>query len=138
MFLSRDQILSAPDISRITKTVEVAEWGGSVKIRRMNGFQREQFEEAVNAKVSSYNLRSRMAVISIVDDNGKQLFNQADVAALAEKSAKALDTVYQAALEFNGLTKKAVKDLEKNSESATSDATPSDSRDDSGSPTSTA
>lgn len=119
--LSREDILTAQDL--VTEGVEVPEWGGSVFIRTLTGTERNTWElEAVpNANRGDYqsmellNLREKLLVKVIVDEEGKRLFTDKDIKALGEKSAAALDRLFEVAQRLNRLSARDVEELEKNS-----------------------
>lgn len=100
--LSREQILAAADIKR--EPVEIPEWGGTVLIQNWTGRQREEWEKLCgehgpdNPRALN-EVRASVAAISIVDEEGKPLFTQADRPALARLSAKALSRIWDAVFE---------------------------------------
>lgn len=108
--LDRSSILAAPDLPTIS--VDVPEWGGKVVIKALTAAQRDRFEISVAA--SKDNLRARLAVLSIVDPDGKPLFSEADASALGAKNAKALDRIFEAASKLNRLSDSDIEELEKN------------------------
>ena len=128
LFLDRASILGADDLTPTLKLVMVPEWGGRLYIRTMTGKERERFEEAISSGTAKGKIRPLLASICICDEKGRSLFSAADVDALGEKSVKALNRVYEAAMSLNALGKEEVAALEKNSGAATSGATPSDSQ----------
>lgn len=113
--LSRDAILTADD--RETRDVEVPEWGGTVRVRAMSGFERDKFETGMvetrgNKRVENYtNLRAKLVALVVIDEDGKRLFTDKDVAALGTKSAAALQRVFNAAQELNGMSDSDVEEL---------------------------
>jgi hypothetical protein len=113
--LTRETILAAQDLP--VKTVAVPEWGGDVFVRSMTGAERDQYEQALMAartpdgKVNIANVRARLMAFCAVDENGKRLFEDADIEALGAKSAAALDRVFAAASELNGIGAKDVQAL---------------------------
>ena len=113
--LSKEQILNAIDLK--TDVVDVPEWGGSVNVRTMTGTERDSFEQGViqDGKTNLANIRARFCSIVIVDDDGKQLFTDADISALGAKSGRALGRIFDVAQKLNGLTKDDFEELEKNS-----------------------
>jgi hypothetical protein len=119
--LTKEQILKADDL--VSQEVDVPEWGGTVNVRTMTGTERDAFEAASfegrgkSTKVNLVNMRARLCAMTIVDDNGKRLFTDADIAELGKKSAKALDGVFAVAQKLNGLSVGDVEELAKNSES---------------------
>src|SRR3954451_6133182 len=116
--LTRDQIL-AVSAALPREEVQVPEWGGPVLIRGMTGTDRDRFE-VVMAKGDRANYRAYLAVFSVVDEAGKRLFVEADVAALGRQDAKALDRVAAVAVRLSRFTGDDVEELAKNSESGPS------------------
>lgn len=112
MALSRDEILGANDIKSIE--VEVPEWGGTVLVGMMNGTSRDRFETEMISSKGKVNIRAKLAAITLVDAEGKPLFSYDDAEALGQKSAAALDRVFEAACKFNRITGEDVEELEGN------------------------
>ena len=130
MTLSKDAILEANDLK--TEVVEVAEWGGSVNVRTMTGADRDAFEASLfvmqadgTRKPSVANMRPRLAALTIVDDAGNRMFAEADVEALARKSAAALEKVCVVAQRLNGIGWQAEDAAAKNSEAGPSEGSTS-------------
>jgi hypothetical protein len=120
-FLTRDAILAAPDLAIVE--VEVPEWGGTVRVRALNGTERDAFEascmkERKDGKTDfdPRNMRAKLVALCLVDANGLRIFQQDDVKALGRKSARALSRVFDAAASLNGLSDDDVKSLEGNSD----------------------
>jgi hypothetical protein len=133
--LTRLQMLSANDTVIHLKSIDIPEWGGSVFLRVLSGRQRERFEASVG-KGNETNLRGLFAMLCVCEEDGKPVFGEQDIAALGEKSSMALDRIYKAGIRLNAIGKEGIDTLEKNSEAATSDATPTASLPDTTSPTS--
>ena len=116
MFLTRDQILNAEDIK--TEEVEVPEWGGTVLVKGMNGKERDAFEMSyLTAGQSTIeNVRAKLVSLTVIDHETKnQLFTVADIDALGQKSAKALDRVFAVAQSLSKIGQNDVEELAKNS-----------------------
>jgi hypothetical protein len=119
--LSRDEILNAED--RATEVVEVPEWGGSVTIRALSGTERDRFEtESVSygrtnqgglqiSGVQTNNVRARLVALSVIDADGKRMFSDKDVLALGDKSAAALNRVFEAAQQLSRISQRDVEVL---------------------------
>ena len=116
--LTRDQVLGADDIE--TERVEVREWGGAVLVRGLSGAERDRFEDetlerrgkkGTDVRANLANIRARLIALSVVSEDGKLLFTQADVKALGNKSAAALARVYDVAARLSGLTDEDVDEL---------------------------
>jgi len=119
--LSRSDILAFSDLP--TEDVAVPEWSGSVRVRTLSGAERDAFEAASlqargkDRTVNLANLRARLCVLCLVDEQGARLFSDLDAEALGRKSAKALARVYDVAARLNGLTEADAEELAKNSAS---------------------
>ena len=122
MLLTRDSILKADDI--LSEDVEVAEWGGTVRVRGLTGAQRDQFESSIvslkmgskgtHQDVNMQNVRAKLVALSVVDADGKRLFSDSDIKALGMKSAVALQRVFDVAQRLSGITETDVEELAKN------------------------
>lgn len=133
--LTREAILDAPDIN--TEDVAVPEWGGTVRVKGLTGAGRDRFEAAMvgqsqgkgrnkSRQVNLDNIRARMAALSIVGEDGDRLFSEADVRSLGEKSAAALQRVFDVAQRLSGLSEDDVEELAGNSDAAQSGSSTSD------------
>lgn len=117
--LGRDDILSANDAK--TEIVSVPEWGGSVIVKALNGEERDRYETSITIQRKgdiSYNLenaRAKLVVLSVVDEDGKQLFTQQDIRALGRKSSAALQRVFLKARELSGLSDDDMEEMVGNS-----------------------
>jgi hypothetical protein len=114
-FFSRDQIRAVADV----KTVEVfiPDWGAYVRVRGMTAAERDQFEEAAmvergdKREMNLANYRARLAVWSLVDEDGHRLFTEDDAAWLGEKSVSALNHIMTVAHKLNATTAADVEEL---------------------------
>jgi hypothetical protein len=117
MILNRDAILSSQDLPK--ELVSVPEWGGEVYVRALTGAERDQFEASMieqrgkKQSLNMANIRAKLAAMTICDEQGKRLFTDADVHALAGKSASALNRVFEAARRLSGLAEDDVDELAK-------------------------
>ncbi len=123
--LSRDVIFAADDL--ITERVEVPEWGGHVFVKTLPGYQRDQFDQAVqnNRRGKRLNLEGLSALLVVrttCDAKGQRLFTEADLKALNNKSCKAIGRIFEVASRLNGLSAEDVETLLGNSESDLSDS----------------
>ena len=122
--LSRDQILSAQDVQ--IERVFVPEWGGEVLVRGLRGFERDEIEASMIARVGKdwrlniHNLRAKLVAMSVVDEHGNRIFSDSDVDALGKKSAAALQRVFEVAQRLSGLSAEDVEALGKASASVLS------------------
>jgi hypothetical protein len=119
MVLSKDQILQADDLK--TERVEVKEWDGEVLLRELRGRERDAFEEgSLDSKrnVSMTNMRARLVAISAIDEEGERLFTAKEATQLGDKSATALNRLFEVCCRLSGITESDVDALEKNSEAA--------------------
>lgn len=113
--LSKKDILEAKDNNYVD--IEVPEWGGTVRIASMSGRARDQFEASIvgkNGGMNTTNIRAKLVAASIVDEKGELLFSDAEVIKLGNKSAKALDRIFDAAQKLNAIGDKDIEELAKN------------------------
>jgi hypothetical protein len=118
--LSKKDIIAANDTQ--VETVNVPEWGGSVRVQGLNGEQWDEFEQSLvigkgrGARVNIKTAMARLCAMCMVDDKGGRLFSDADVDALNTKSAAALNRIYKVASRLCGHTEEDIEDIVKNSE----------------------
>lgn len=126
--LSRDAILQANDLEK--ELVPVPEWGGEVYVRAMTGAERDRFEASVveqRGKKQIFHIeqiRAKLASYTICDEQGNRLFTDADVKVLGQKSAAALQRVYEVAQRLSGITDTAVDELAEGLEDDPFDGSP--------------
>lgn len=116
MLLSREQIIGADD--RKTQDVEVPEWGGTVRVRALSGAERDSYEAGIvqlradgTKQVNLKNLRGRLVSLSCVDEDGNRIFTDEDATALGDRSASALERVFDVARKLSGLSEDDVEEL---------------------------
>lgn len=118
MLLSRDAILGAQDLK--TEDVPVPEWGGTVRVRCLTAAERDAYEASFvtlgkggvqrNADALQ-TVRARMVALTVVGEDGRRLFTEQDVQALAAKSAAAIDRLFQAAQRLNKVSDADIEEL---------------------------
>lgn len=69
-------------------------------------------------KFNPKHARARLVVRCLVDDKGKRLFTDDEVAAVGSLSASSMQKLFNACRKLNAITDDDVKELEKNSEAA--------------------
>lgn len=128
--LTKEQIWNANDI--LWEDVKVPEWGGEVRVKGLSGSQRDAFEAASmlskkggQREVNLKNLRSRLVVMCAVDENFQPLFTSGDVMRLGEKSAIALERVFDKAQKLSGMSEEDIEELTGNSDGDPSDSSTS-------------
>jgi hypothetical protein len=109
--LTRDEILAASDLAVEELTVKA--WGGKVRIRAMNGEDREAFEIA-DHKANRKHHAARVVAYCVVDDAGNRIFSDADIDALAKKNGDALLDIVVRAKRLNGMMPGEVAEEVKN------------------------
>lgn len=128
--LTAKEILTADDLEH--EIVPVPEWGGDVMVRGMTGAERDKFESSLRDEkkggeaLNLTNVRAKLASLTICDESGKRLFKEADVQALSQKSAAALQRVFAVAQRLSGIQDTDVDDMVDEIETDPTDALPSD------------
>jgi hypothetical protein len=119
--LNKKQIIEAHDLR--TETVPIPEWGGEVIVRGLTGAAQSRVEatmvaakgQAVEVRVEAFKeLRQRIVAEAIVDENGKRMFSDAEIKQLGEKSASALQRVFDKAQELSGMDSGSLERAEGN------------------------
>lgn len=114
MLLTKKDILSHDDLK--SEVVDVPEWGGSVKVSTMSAFSRDRFEASITkigGGMNMNNIRAKLAIATLVDDDNQPMFDEKDIEALGKKSCAALDRVFEAAQRLNLISDKEVETLAK-------------------------
>lgn len=124
--LSKEDILKAEDSETIV--VAMPEWGDEARMISIKGFERDAFEMRVS-EGGTENFRAKLVSMCLVDEKGIRIFNDNEVGELGNKNAKNLNRLFDVACKLCGINEKDVKELEGNSESATSDDSGSSSQD---------
>jgi len=126
--------LSKADIDKVEdrplKKLHVPEWAGDVYIRTLSGLEADLFERDVygDDKKGSRNVRARLAVTVLADEQGNRLYTDADAGRLGkEKSRAALDRIFEAARLHNRMGAEHKEELAGNSAAGPADDSPSDS-----------
>jgi hypothetical protein len=114
--ISKAELLAAKDLKTID--ILVSEWGGDVRLTELSGAALTNYWESCRDDKGTVNravLQANLLQASIVDEAGVPMFTPDDVATLMAKNATALQTLFKAAQELNGMMMGAPA---KNSESA--------------------
>lgn len=115
MSLGRDEILAPRPLAR--EEVLVPEWGSTVYVRVMSGFERDAYEADLlsNKDKRLENMRARLLVRCACDANGNLLFTPEDADALGAQNWQALDRLAAAAQKLNRLSDAAIEEIKGNS-----------------------
>lgn len=111
--LSRDDILKVKDL----KVEKVQAWGGTVYVRGMTGAERDKFEAGIirmrgkEQTINLENVRAKLCVLTLCDADGNRLFEDGEVALLADRSAMELQKVFAVAQRLSGITQEDVEEL---------------------------
>lgn len=101
-YLTKGQILASNTMP--TETVDVPEWGGSVLIRAWSVAEADAMAKFVTDGVANghiENYREEMVRRSVVDSEGKLMFEQKDIVKLGQLQPAALNRVHRAILALN-------------------------------------
>lgn len=113
--LKREGILDAKDLPH--ERVSVPEWGGDVLVRALTAEERDAYEagcfvgEGRERRSNFANLRARLLVLALVDEEGQPLFTPAAADALGQKSAAVVERLYDVAARLSGLRESDVEEL---------------------------
>lgn len=135
VLLTADDILSAEDT--LIEWCPVPEWGngkGGVYVRSLMGDELDAYQGSMLSKngkgkqvVTYDNMRTKLAVRTICDKDGKRLFNDGQIPLLAKKNAAGLSRVFEVAARLSGLNEKDIQEMEDNLKKDLPEGSPSDS-----------
>jgi hypothetical protein len=125
-YLGRDDILGASDLEYTE--VNVPQWNGKVRIRSLTAEEKDEFEQTLmNSSFDEVDdkgtlksnrnikeIRAKLFVLCVVDDDGQRLFKDSDIQKVQKKSGQAIQAVWEVASVFNGLGEKVQSDVAKN------------------------
>lgn len=139
-----EQILAAQDIAY--EAVDVPEWGVKVYVKGLTGTERDAYEASLRQMrptldgkglepvLITDNMRAKMLVKCLVDEQGQRVFTDQQIAALGAKNGRVLDRLHDVAARLSGMDSAAVEDAEGNSDAAPSGSSTSSSLPDSDAP----
>jgi hypothetical protein len=127
--LSRDALLKA--IAVPTERIDIPELGGVVIVRGMTGQERDEFESSLivgrgrRRDVDTSNIRAKLAVRCLIDEQGGRLFKDEEADALGCVRADVLSRIYTAAQRLSGVTDEDIDEMGKSSKPRTGATSPS-------------
>lgn len=133
--LTKEQIFGKKDIA--FEEVKVPEWAegdaDTLLVWDLGGDERDEYEASLRRKsgdkteFSLVGARSKLVALTVRDEGGKRIFEDHEIIQLGRKSSKALQRLYEVAARRCGLSKDSEEELVKNSSTAQSGGTGSDS-----------
>lgn len=115
--LGREALLKPRALPR--KTVTLPTMGGEVLLQGLTGQQRDKFEgdsvqqKGRNRTTNYENMRARLVVLGVIDDDGARVFTDADVPAVGNLPAADLDVMFDGVRELSGMSAEDVDELGK-------------------------
>ena len=115
----REAILSADDLPR--ESVECPEWGETLLVRTLTGAERDTFENSVvqasrGKGIDLRGLKVKLVQLTLVTDDGEQVFESGDQLLLNGKSSRVIDRIFQVAQRLNGLSAEDADEMVGNSD----------------------
>ena len=110
--LTKQAIVEARDVP--FEDVEVPEWGGTVRIRTMDGTARDRYDMELLSRIkkgkdgkveksSMVGLPRLLLVHCLVDEQGELLFSVSEIEELTKKSGAVIEKLFKVAGKLNGL-----------------------------------
>lgn len=124
VYLDRAEILAVEDVQ--VEAIRIPEWERKngpqvwVHVRGLSGKERDAYEASItirrgrNEEINLKNARAKLVVRCVIDLDGNRLFTDADVQALGEKSASALQRIFDTCRRLSGLTDDDINELTEN------------------------
>lgn len=129
--LSKKDILAKQDLPK--EIVSVPEWGGEVYIRALSAGELDRYQTSMlqqrhgkSQDVNLENIRSKLVVLTAVDEDGNRLFDDRDAKALSEKSGAAINKLFTVAQRLSGISNQEVTEMAGELAADPFDGSPSD------------
>ena len=119
--LTREQFLAVQNPPPVP--LEVPEWG-RVYVRVISALERDKLGNDIGGPGGREFWRARIVRYGVCDGDGKPLFSDADVLAIAGKSGVAIDFIADKVIEVNKMRAEDAEAARKNSVAAPADALP--------------
>lgn len=116
-FASADDFFHLPDVEY--KIVVIR--GHSFRCRGLTAGERDVYEsgqlegKGKDQRVNLENARAKLIALGVVDEQGRRLFKDTEVAKIARKPAKDLNPLFETIMELSGMTEADVEELTGNS-----------------------
>lgn len=117
--LSRESFLTKAKVRVQPERVELPELDGYVFVGGLTAKERDAFESALvegrgkRRDVNTRNIRAKLVALATVDDEGANVFTEADVVELGECRADLVDRLFSVAQRLSGLRQEDVDELGK-------------------------
>lgn len=125
-------LLNAAEIEAVDdrkhEDVPVPEWNGTVRVIGLTGTDRDAYEASfVDAKGKPAaqrlrNIRAKLLVKCLVDEDGKRLFTDDKAQVLGAKNGAVVDRLFDVARRLSGIGQGAVEEGKETSESGQNDS----------------
>ncbi|GAG24491.1 unnamed protein product [marine sediment metagenome] len=130
----QERILEADDLPR--EKVHVPEWNMDVWIRSLTAAERDDYEQgllrasgqgrSLTMTPNLANAKAKLVVRTLVYENGERMFTDVEAGKLGQKSARAINRLYDVAERLSGISEEDIEELVKNSDSGPGEPSPSD------------
>lgn len=124
-FLDKAALLKAASPANLPREqVDVPELGGFVIVQGMTGAQRDAWEKSLvvgrgqRRDVNTENIRARLAVKCLINEDGSRIFDDGDAKALGDLRADVLQRIFTVAQKLSGVSDGDIDELKKSSETA--------------------
>lgn len=120
-YLTADEIIGLDDTE--IEEVQVDAWGGKwVRVKGLSTQERDQYEASslkLNAKGEQIgrnllHVRAKLVALACINEDGSRMFSDAQIPALSNKSAAAVEQVVEVAMRLSGMTKADMEELAEN------------------------
>ena len=79
------------------------EWEGTVRLRGLSAAERDEFEATLGVSQDLTNMRARLVVSCMVDENGQRIFKNSEAKALGEKNATVINRLFEEVRKLSGM-----------------------------------
>lgn len=100
--------------------LEIPEWGGTVRLRRMNLRDRMNLSQSVKDEENDLMFMARVCCYSLYDGSGQRLYSDSDLDEIMQMQIEPLTRIYRASMEFSKARIGDIDEAEKKSEASPS------------------
>lgn len=115
--LDKAKLLSSSSAFKLGE-LDLPELGGKVFLRVLSSRERDaleaEFTDAKNNLTKLENIRAKLVVRAVADDQGKRLFSDAEVEQVGDMPAPLVSKIFDAAAKHNGMAGDSVETARKN------------------------
>jgi hypothetical protein len=108
--ITKEQIFQTEDLT--STKVNIPEWNGEIVLKVMTGADRDKYMRFISkGEGIPENMMERLVVLTAYDEEGKRLFDDADIPALSKKSSLVISRLFAESAKLNKISNESIDEL---------------------------